>query len=525
LPPARRRAAPLPLGFARRLVTLASVGAAPAPSALASWPLRERDEAGSRLLREGPAAFHAAHQGGRLDRALVPAGSSEARRSAGLTLAAFDSEARVAMDAKISMALLEAYAPSTNSKDAGHFAAWTRACRRLGTSEWRTDVASNLGLNVEGHQEEVYLMCAALLTMYAEMRPRRRSDPAADPRSALKKLQAVRRIHRRRLITMVPLSHVTPVLRGMLRAFIREHGVASLIPERKLPLTNSIIAGMLATPEGSQRGTQPPVSRASYYWTAMFACFECAAETGGRAFEFIGPKGSNGFTFDSLTFKIGGVLLKEPTDEQCASMGAGDGILYAHRVAKNDVFGAWFAATPSWLPWRPVGAGRSACRALVRLWRACTLRGEQRAKAPLFGPEPGAFFTAHQVREAFDLCLAEGARVPEAERGNYSFHSFRIFLACALLSSGCPRWMIKRLCRWRGDASLEIYARLSDAEWAEWGGRVLGAHVDASIVPRLPQLDFSPAQQQAFTDMATAMLSADLGRPGSADADLEAGTR
>ena len=88
----------------------------------------------------------------------------------------------------------------------------------------------------------------------------------------------------------------------------------------------------------------------------------------------------------------------------------------------------------------------------------------------------------------------------------YSVHSFRIFLACALLAAKCPRWLIKRMLRWRGDESLEIYARVNDDEWADWGGQAVHAHVDSSIVPRLPNLDFTQTQQQAFLDVANAML-------------------
>ena len=47
-----------------------------------------------------------------------------------------------------------------------------------------------------------------------------------------------------------------------------------------------------------------------------------------------------------------------------------------------------------------------------------------------------------------------------------SVHSFRIFLACALLAANCPRWLIKRMLRWRSDQSLEIYARVSDQDWS-----------------------------------------------------------
>ena len=39
---------------------------------------------------------------------------------------------------------------------------------------------------------------------------------------------------------------------------------------------------------------------------------------------------------------------------------------------------------------------------------------------------------------ALELLLVEGAGVPEAELSKYSVHSFRIFVACALLAAGPP---------------------------------------------------------------------------------------
>lgn len=108
------------------------------------------------------------------------------------------------------------------------------------------------------------------------------------------------------------------------------------------------------------------------------------------------------------------------------------------------------------------------------------------------------------------LCLAEGARVPAEELSNYSFHSFRIFVACALLSAGAPRWLIKRMCRWRGDESLEIYARVSDQEWEQRLSSVLDATVDATLVPRLPRMDVSPEQESDFLAMAHSLLGANF---------------
>lgn len=173
-------------------------------------------------------------------------------------------------------------------------------------------------------------------------------------------------------------------------------------------------------------------------------------------------------------------------------------------IAKNDPFGAWFAATPSFLPWR--ATGRCACRLLAALERAAAVPAERRKSTPLFGPSLGAFFTADQVDSAFVLLLRSGCGLSAEACDAYSVHSFRIFAACALLQAGCPNWLIKRMLRWRGDASLEIYARVSDDEWSKWLEAAMSATVDASVVPRLPSLDFSPEQRSAFLEMANTLL-------------------
>ena len=67
-------------------------------------------------------------------------------------------------------------------------------------------------------------------------------------------------------------------------------------------------------------------------------------------------------------------------------------------------------------------------------------------------------------------------------------------------------WLIKRILRWRGDESLEIYARVSDQEWSSRSSAAIGALVDASLVPRLPQIEFSEDQETAFRHMAHALI-------------------
>jgi hypothetical protein len=430
----------------------------------------------------------------------------DARASAGLTV--HGATGGPAAD-RIARLLAMAYAPSTNNNDAGHWRAWEKACAHLGASPWRLDSAANSGADSVGYAEELFLMCMALLLMYGWMKPRSRADPAADPRSAVKKLYAVRRIHRQRFppVEMVSMSAVNALLKGMMRDFIATHGFRSLVPKRKLPLTNVLIDGMLETADGASRGALTCV-RESYYWQALFCLFLVTAETGMRKDEPTGNKGRNGITCDSLTWKIGEILYKILTRALLAMMKAGDGVYFAFGLAKNDPTGIFFTATPAFLPWR--AAGRCACRSLAELVLAANIPPSLYATTPLFGPAPGEYFTGNQVDAAFNLCLSQGARVPEAELSNYSFHSFRIFLACALLAAGCPRWMIKRMLRWRGDESLEIYARVSDGEWELRLNGVLQATVDATMVARLPTLDVTPEREAEFLAMADAFVGRSL---------------
>lgn len=130
------------------------------------------------------------------------------------------------------------------------------------------------------------------------------------------------------------------------------------------------------------------------------------------------------------------------------------------------------------------------------------------ASTPLFGPVPGAEFTHAEVDDAFCLLLASGGKVPQDEMSNYSVHSFRIFCCCALLNAKCPRWLIKRMLRWRGDESMEVYGRTDDAEWAKWLDLALRAKVDSTVVGRLPQIDISPEQRRGFLEIARALLIA-----------------
>ena len=79
-----------------------------------------------------------------------------------------------------------------------------------------------------------------------------------------------------------------------------------------------------------------------------------------------------------------------------------------------------------------------------------------------------------------------------------------------------PRWLIKRMLRWRGDESLEVYARLNNTEWAEWTSKLVDVAVQSTISSRLSYMDFSEETTAHFNEVARSMLSMGTGAPRKA---------
>ena len=65
------------------------------------------------------------------------------------------------------------------------------------------------------------------------------------------------------------------------------------------------------------------------------------------------------------------------------------------------------------------------------------------------------------------------------EAAKYSWHSFRIGLACALRAAGCPPDVVQLICRWNCAESLRIYSLKGISEHAHWISCAENAPVDA----------------------------------------------
>jgi hypothetical protein len=74
------------------------------------------------------------------------------------------------------------------------------------------------------------------------------------------------------------------------------------------------------------------------------------------------------------------------------------------------------------------------------------------------------------------------------EAALYTIHSFRIYLACALLAAGASKEMIKKMLRWASDEALNIYARDNADVIASWLDAARQAEVTSVRSSPLPDV-------------------------------------
>ena len=352
-----------------------------------------------------------------------------------------------------------------------HWLAW---CAHLRISPWRSDTLANTGHDPAGHRREVLILAGALRFIYERMRPRRRSDVDPQPQSALNVLLAVRREHKTRGLIMAPLRLAGAVLRGLMREHIALHGPESLQPRRKEPFTPTILAKLVNVPNGLQLGHG--LGTLEWHTTpgrALFALICTLSACGFRKAEVAQSSDTDHFIAmrGNLSFRIGGVVYLNPTAELLRKLTRGDIAILRPPPSKADQFGLIWASSPIYLGWGT--EDRNACAALSAMILHLPLESSELAITPLFSRDGKDGFKAYQLDGALQRMLS--SFMPAHIAAQYSWHSFRIYLACALLASGASTAQILALCRWLTEASLHIYARMSERSAVELVGSALQA--------------------------------------------------
>ena len=112
---------------------------------------------------------------------------------------------------------------------------------------------------------------------------------------------------------------------------------------------------------------------------------------------------------------------------------------------------------------------------------------ERCAETPLFVDNDMQPFKGTFVENMLQTILRTMMSAEEAKE--YSPHSFRIYLACALRASGHSDAEIQACCRWQSLDSLRTYALLDPQRYTKIIDAAMAADSEAVRVHHLPSID------------------------------------
>ena len=338
------------------------------------------------------------------------------------------------------------------------------------------------------------------------------------PPSALQVLRGIRRVHTKRLgIETVPLTLAVRVVEGLLREYAHRHGPEALIPARKEPFSTAIIKRLLhliATAEGARVGHRV-VRCGTLPWRSLATLIHFMAQCGFRKAEVALAAGDEfglmHLSLASVVWRIAAAspdgpdgkhtFIACPTPEQFALLAPGDYAAVRPPPSKADQLGIHWAADPIYLPYdahEPINAARE----LAALEQLRGVAADARRHSPLFTDGTGKAFTHGALDALLHGLLRLWMSAEEAAR--YSWHSFRSFLACALLAAGKDAATIQCLLRWKTAEALSLYARINPSTYGGHIADAMGADVEsvrATWSHRVPVYDADARVADATGDI------------------------
>jgi len=360
---------------------------------------------------------------------------------------------------------------NTYTKDACAWEAWEEFCGTMNTTPLRQ--ASYVR---DYPARESKLLGLFALWIYPRLKPRSRADRWAKPRSALAYPLAIIRIFQRWQVALPSVRNVRAQIRGLLRVAVNVFGPGFLAPRRKEPFTTDMLRAVCAIPDGASVGAhtwhaESPITilvtdlMCFLLWTG-FRLAEVAAHSSGEI---------RYLTRANLTAVVKGRPYADPSPEVLRSMSAGDYFLVTPPRSKTDEWGEVHCPFPCTLMYAddPLNPARRLRDAELR----APCRGDARATTPLFA-RPGGVLLTHSYMDPILSSVLEYT-IGREEAAKYSWHSFRIGLACALRAAGCPPDVVQLICRWMCAESLRIYSLKGVSEHAHWISRAQDAPVDA----------------------------------------------
>ena len=189
----------------------------------------------------------------------------------------------------------------------------------------------------------------------------------------------------------------------------------------------------------------------------------------------------------SWRFESNGEWIHDPSPAQLRKLKDGDLVKIIPPPSKADRFGTKWGNNPIYLVYSKT-AVINAARELAAIELAQPCRGQSRVDTPLFVDNNGAMITRRALQDATRDALRRTG-VPEARAKQLTLHSYRRYLACALLGQGVSELKICALLRWASTKSLHEYAKLMPDAYAGMIADAVNTDIDCVITSRLPLYD------------------------------------
>ena len=344
----------------------------------------------------------------------------------------------------------------------------------MGTPVLRSNAAANSGAQPELHQREVALALGAFMSWVAE-------NPTFKVGSMLARLRGVARRHKTVGLTFVSLSMVVMAAEGLIQEHVDTHGPESLLPKSKEPFSFGEIRAMLLLPPGTvvRFSGAAIVVGDNLEWQGCVVWINMLCTGGFRKEVFaLGPGERDGprkASLHNVVYAAKGVLYREPTLAELHSLACVGTTAYViPPPCKNDTTGAKYGNSPvpsMWHPTRTICFAREVIK--YELMRGASARA--RRERPLVLGPGGRSWTKAVLDSFFKALLAYVVTKERAKQ--LSVHSFRVWLACALLAAGASAEQIMYLLRWSSDAARRLYARMGERSQMA----LLGATCDVSL--------------------------------------------
>ena len=206
-----------------------------------------------------------------------------------------------------------------------------------------------------------------------------------------------------------------------------------------------------------------------------------------------------------------------PTAAQLLGLTSADYAVIIPPPSKADQFGTAWGSNPIYLRFSDT-ANINAAQAIRDLELAWPVAGVDRQNTPLFVTQSKRMFSRAQLAECVHAMLRDSGTVSADKLDDYSLHSFRIYLACALLDCGFSEAAIMAALCWKTCEALKIYARMGDAGYADMIEKAATATITSTQAPNIP--DFDGAQKAAAWIAAAPAIDAAASRADEDDNTL-----